>query len=50
MVAVILMVKDKGNYFLKLTGPEKTVSAATGALRKGFGGNKSDEKAYAPEK
>ena len=50
MVAVILMVKGKGNYFLKLTGPEKTVSAATGALRKGFGGNKSNEKAYAPEK
>ena len=37
MVAVILMVKGKGNYFLKLTGPDKTVAAATDPLREGFG-------------
>lgn len=46
MVAVILMIQGKGNYFLKLTGPEKTVMAATAALRKSFGGNKPEEKAY----
>ena len=33
MLAVVLMVKDKGNYFLKLTGPQKTVSAASKAIR-----------------
>ena len=50
MVAVILMVKGKGNYFLKLTGPDKTVAAATDPLRKGFGGDKKAEKAYTLEK
>lgn len=33
MLAVVLMVKDKGNYFLKLTGPQKTVSSVSNALR-----------------
>ncbi len=33
MLAVVLMVKDKGNYFLKMTGPQKTVSAASKAIR-----------------
>jgi gluconolactonase len=50
MVAVILLVKEKGNYFLKLTGPDKTVSAATAPLRKGFGADKAAEKAYSLEK
>ena len=46
MVAVILMVKGKGNYFLKLTGSDKTVAQATSALRKSFEANKSKEKVY----
>jgi len=33
MLAVVLMIKDKGNYFLKLTGPQKTVTAASKAIR-----------------
>ncbi len=46
MLAVILAVENKDNYFLKLTGPEKTVAAAAEALRRSFGGNAGDEKPW----
>lgn len=46
MLAVILAVEDKGNYFLKLTGPQKTVTAAADAFRQSFGGNAKTEKEY----
>ncbi len=37
MLGVILSVQDKGNYFLKFTGPEKTVAAAAADFRKSIG-------------
>lgn len=46
MVAVILMIQGKGNYFLKLTGPDQTVATGTTALRKAFGADKAKEKPY----
>ena len=50
MMSVILAVEKKGNYFLKLTGPEKTVTAIAGDFRKSFGANVKEEKEYKPEK
>jgi gluconolactonase len=44
-VSVVLVV-DKGVYFLRLTGPEKTVNAATDAFRKSFDGDASKETDY----
>lgn len=46
MLGVIINIKGKGNYFLKLAGPSKSVSAAVDALRNSFGGNAKDEKEY----
>ena len=46
MVAVILMVKGKGNYFLKLTGAEKTITAVNKVLRTSFGASVDKEKDY----
>ena len=46
MLAVILAVKGKGNYFLKLTGPMKTVTAAATSLRQSFGADPKKEKPY----
>jgi gluconolactonase len=43
---VILEVKDKGNYFLKLTGPDKTVKAAADGFRASFGADASKETPY----
>jgi gluconolactonase len=45
-VGIILQVKDKGNYFLRLTGPDKTIAAATEKFRQSFGGDAAKEKAY----
>lgn len=44
MLGVIL--EHEGNYFLKLAGPEKTVSAQEDALRASIGGDKKSEKPY----
>ncbi|MEE2843563.1 MAG: hypothetical protein VX761_03555 [Planctomycetota bacterium] len=44
MLGVVLVVKDKGNYFLKLTGPQKTVSHWASTLRTSFGADIKDEK------
>jgi hypothetical protein len=46
MLAVILPVKGKGMYFLKLTGPEKTVTAQAQAFRRSFGGKKKEESEF----
>lgn len=43
---VILLVPDANIYFLKLTGPEKTVTAAAEKLRTSFGGNSEKETEY----
>jgi gluconolactonase len=46
MYGVILTVKGGGNYFLKLTGPDKTVAAQSEALRTAFGAKAGDETEY----
>ncbi len=45
-LSVILQVPDEGNYFLRLTGPEKTVTAAAEAFRKSFGADAAKEADY----
>ena len=45
-LSVVLMVPDAGVYFLRLTGPEKTVRAAAEALRKSFDADATAEAAY----
>ena len=49
MMAVVLMIKDKGNYFLKLTGPQKTVAAAAQALRVAIDADVKKEAELKPE-
>ena len=49
MLAVVLMIKDKGNYFLKLTGPQKTVAAAGQALRVAIDADIKKEAELKPE-
>lgn len=46
MLAVMLSVKDQGNYFLKLVGPSKSVAAAEKAFRESFGAKAEEEKEY----
>lgn len=46
MLAVILVMKNEEVYFLKLTGPDKTVKAQAETLRKTFGGASAGEEAY----
>lgn len=46
---VMLMIEDKGVYFLKLAGPEKTVTEAATDLRASFGAKADDEKDYKSE-
>lgn len=46
MLGVILEVEGKGNYFLKMAGPAKTVAAAEKSLRTSFGGDPDSEKPY----
>lgn len=45
-ISVVLTVKDKGNYFLRLTGTEKAVNAALEGFRASFGAVAKDEKPY----
>lgn len=45
-ISVILTVKDKGNYFLRMTGTEKAVNAAAEAFRASFGADAKEEKPY----
>ena len=44
-LAAILQASD-GNYYIKLTGPEKTVSSVARQYRAAFGGKAADEKQY----
>jgi len=44
MLSVILAVEKKGNYFLKMTGPAKSVTEAADAFRKSFGADAKKEK------
>ncbi|MBP89130.1 MAG: hypothetical protein CMJ64_20840 [Planctomycetaceae bacterium] len=46
MLGVILAIDGKGNYFLKMTGSDKTVRAAAGAFRASFGGDAGSEKPF----
>lgn len=46
MLGVILAVEGKAYYFLKLTGPDKTVAEAADALRTSFGASAKDEKPF----
>jgi len=46
MLGVILAVEGKGNYFLKMTGPNKTVDSAADAFRGSFGGDAASEKPF----
>jgi len=46
MFAVILEAKDKGVYYLKLTGPDKTVARQAETIRSSFGGEAAKEKNY----
>jgi gluconolactonase len=50
MYGVIFTAKEGGNYFFKLTGPDKTVEAQKDALRTSFGGKAADEQEYKLEK
>ena len=44
MLGVILGIEDKGIYFFKMTGPNKTIAAQAAALRKSFGADGKKEK------
>ena len=46
MVALILQIEDKGVYYLKLVGPQKTVESASSDLRKAIGADMSKEKQF----
>ncbi|MBA4032377.1 MAG: hypothetical protein C0478_16015 [Planctomyces sp.] len=48
-ISVMLIVPEKGTFFLKLTGPDATVKAAAEDLRKSFGGNAANEVVYTPK-
>jgi len=44
MLGVILGIEDKGIYFFKMTGPDKTVAAQASALKNSFGADAKNEK------
>lgn len=44
MLGVILNVEGKGVYYLKLTGPDKTIKESLAAFKKSFGANVESEK------
>lgn len=46
MLAVMLLHKKRGAYFLKLVGPQATVTAAEKSLRASFGGDPAQEQPY----
>ena len=45
-LSVILQVPDEGNYFLRLTGPAKTIAAAEKEFRTSFGAEAAKEMPY----
>ena len=46
MLSVILVIEEKGVYFLKLVGPQETVGPRVAAFRESFGGDADQEKEY----
>lgn len=50
VLGIILLVPDKDIYFLKLVGPEKTVTAVEQEFRKSFGGDVEKEEKYEMKK
>ncbi len=46
MLAIMLTVKDAGNYFIKVTGPVVVVMKAADDIRASFGGDAAKESAY----
>ena len=46
MLGMIVQIKDKGVYFLKLTGPDATVKAQAEALRTAIGAKSEGEEDY----
>lgn len=49
-LAVVLVIKDKGVYYLKLNGPKETVASQRTALRKAMGADIAKEKEYKTDK
>jgi gluconolactonase len=49
MLGVVLQSEKDGDYFLKFTGPEKTVTAAADTFRASFGGDAKKEKEVKPD-
>lgn len=49
LVAMMLNVPEKGAYFLKVSGPEKTVASVGKGLRTAIGADVKDEKPYQPD-
>lgn len=47
MLSIMLTTEKEGSYFLKLTGPEKTVTAAAAAFRQAFGADSASEEKFA---
>lgn len=45
-ISVVLTIPETGVYFLRLTGPEKTVSAAAESLRKSIDADATQESSY----
>lgn len=48
MISAILTVEEKGLYYFKVAGPEKSVAAQAEAIRKMLGGDIKAEKEYKP--
>ena len=46
MLAAIVAVEGKGNYFLKMAGPKQTIDAQAAAFRASFGAKPDSEKKY----
>ncbi len=49
MLAIMLLIEDKGSYFLKLNGSEKTVAGVADDLRAAISAKASDEKEHKTE-
>ena len=50
MLGVVLTTEDAGDYFLKLSGLEKTIDTAADSFRTAFGGKTGDETEVQPKK
>ena len=48
LIAISLVVPEKGTYYLKVSGPAKTIEGVADDLRKAIGANAKDEKEYDP--